>query len=86
MVFKKIVITSIFLLGLTFVVKYTKKKNYKKNNIEKIDKTTSISDLSTNSVASQTKVSLDKNENYFIKETIINSSNKWYDIVYDIVT
>tara|TARA_B100000902_G_C27322663_1_gene925838 strand:+ start:15211 stop:15468 length:258 start_codon:yes stop_codon:yes gene_type:complete len=84
MLFNKIVVTSIFLLGLTFIVKYTKRKYNSKDSINKIDKTTSVSDLITsrsNTSGSQTMVSLDKNENYFIKETVITPNNKWYDIV-----
>ena len=120
MLFNKIVVASIFILGVTFFVKYVKKEDsindisindisinnisinninindssindisindISINDISKLDKTTSVTDLLTQenkSRSCQTTVSLDKNENYFIKETIINDNNKWYDIIYE---
>lgn len=62
--------------------------------ITKLDKTTSISNLKNsdinnsdtnnngrNNIETQTVVSLDKNDRFLVKETIIGDGNKWYDII-----
>ena len=85
MLLKKIFFTSTFVLGVLFAINYTKReKKYLKNIIENSDKTTSTTNLNNKSnTASQTNVSFNKNENYFIKESITDSNDKWYDIVYN---
>lgn len=64
--------------------------------ITKLDKTTSISNLKNsdinnsdrnnngrNNIETQTIVSLDKNDRFLVKETILGDGNKWYDIIDD---
>lgn len=62
--------------------------------ITKLDKTTSVSNLKnndinksdannsdTNDIETQTVVTLDKNDRFLVKETIVGDGNKWYDII-----
>ena len=62
--------------------------------ITKLDKTTSVSNLknkdtnkgdinnnNTNDIETQTVVTLDKNDRFLVKETIVGDGNKWYDII-----
>lgn len=54
--------------------------------ITKLDKTTSVSNLKnmdTKNIETQTFVSLDKNDRFFVKETILGDGNKWFDIIDD---
>ena len=95
--YTKILIGSGLLLGLAVIVKYnrnmiTSNLNNDPNNLQsritKLDKTTSVSNLKnsinnsdTNNIETQTVVTLDKNDRFLVKETIIGDGNKWYDII-----
>ena len=69
------------------------KSNHYPDNLQpeiiKLDETTSISNLkntdmkNTNmkNIETQTLVTLDKNDRFLVKETIIGDGNKWYDII-----
>ena len=93
MLFNKITIGSTLLIILGLVIKYNSSKNnsskndFRKSNITKLDKTTSVSNLKNiniNTTEVQTLVSLDKTDTFLIKETYINNTNKWYDIIDEI--
>lgn len=88
MLFNKITIGSTILIILGLVIKYNSSKNdFRKSNITKLDKTTSVSNLKNiniNTTEVQTLVSLDKTDTFLIKETHINNTNKWYDIIDEI--
>ena len=57
--------------------------------ITKLDKTTSVSNLKNTNMKNtnmkntetQTLVTLDKNDRFLVKETIIGDGHKWYDII-----
>lgn len=65
--------------------------NNLQSRITKLDKTTSVSNLKnsvtnnsdTNNIETQTVVTLDKNDTFLVKETILGDGNKWYDIIDD---
>ena len=66
----------VILLVVSVVKYYNKSLLLEKDNInhDSIKK-------SVRTIATQTNVSLGKNERYFIKETDLFGENKWYDII-----
>lgn len=79
----KLLIGSVLLLGSMIFIKY-RKYSYKQEGISRKDKNSqsyNLKNYTTNNVSSQTVVSFNINDNFLVKETLINNENKWYDIV-----
>ena len=83
MVLNKILISSGLIIGLVLIFKNINKKE----KINKIDKTTSMSNLKNNNKnnsQTQTIVTLDKDDTFLIKETYSENNTKWYDIIEEV--
>lgn len=87
MIVNKLMIASILILSIISVTKYNRSNRSNKltkKDILKLDKSTSVTDIVNNTVndkQTQTTVTLDKNENFLIKEIYNNNNYKWFDII-----
>ena len=87
MIVNKLMIASILILSIISVTKYNRSNRSNKStkkDILKLDKSTSVTDIVNNTVndkQTQTTVTLDKNENFLIKEIYNNNNYKWFDII-----